>query len=107
MTIRDRDGMLLWRIRVSPRQRELDVHGAAVLRDIHELGLTHVQRVASSRLFLVQGRMSREAVTKTARDLLAEHRRSGFRMVDGWPANEDDPERRGDDDPDRDDTGGE
>jgi len=62
----------LWRIGISPRQAELDAHGCAVIRDVHELGLTHVEQVASSRLFFLQGRVPEANVKRIADLLLAD-----------------------------------
>jgi len=58
-----------WRISISPATNELDAHGHAVLKDVHELSLTHVAQVASSRLFFLQGRAPEDAVQRIA-DLL-------------------------------------
>ncbi len=62
----------LWRIGISPKAPDLDAQGAAVLRDIHELGLTHVRRVAFSRLFLLEGNVPSPAVKRIAGELLAD-----------------------------------
>ena len=62
----------LWRISVSPKRNDLDAHGHAVLHDIHELGLDHVTRVASSRLYLLEGAVPSAAVKRIAEALLAD-----------------------------------
>jgi len=67
-----RNRVSLWRIGISPRQAELDAHGCAVLRDVHELGLTHVEQVASARLFFLEGPVSAAGVKRIADLLLAD-----------------------------------
>ncbi|GMV97792.1 MAG: phosphoribosylformylglycinamidine synthase subunit PurL [Phycisphaerae bacterium] len=62
----------LWRIAVIPKRREWDAHGAAVLKDIHELGMTHVTQVGSGRLYLLQGRLTAAQVERIAADLLTD-----------------------------------
>lgn len=61
-----------WRISVSPKRDDLDVHGHAVLRDIHELGLPHVRSVSTSRLFFLEGQVPSAAVKRIAAELLAD-----------------------------------
>ncbi|HSW45345.1 MAG TPA: phosphoribosylformylglycinamidine synthase subunit PurS, partial [Phycisphaerae bacterium] len=60
------------RITVSPKQADLDSTGAAVLRDVHDLGLARVQRVSASRLFLLEGRLDGGQVERIATELLAD-----------------------------------
>ena len=72
MTTTERAAPALWRVTVSPKQSEVDAQGAATLRDIHELGLPHVQRVATSRLFLLQGELDEETIERIAADLLVD-----------------------------------
>src|SRR5437868_15472541 len=62
----------LWRIAVSPKRSDLDVHGHAVLRDIHDLGLNHVSVVASTRLVLLEGALAPQDVERIARELLSD-----------------------------------
>ena len=64
----------LWRVRISPHVNVLDAHGVAVLRDIHELGLPQVERVASSRLFLLQGPIDEQTAEQIGTQLLSELR---------------------------------
>ena len=61
-----------WRVRIAPRSSTLDVHGAAMLRDIHELGLPHVENVAASRLFLLQGPIGETTVEQIGSALLVD-----------------------------------
>ncbi len=72
MTGSGSDRPTLWRIGVSPREAALDAQGASALRDIHELGLPNVSRVATTRLFLVEGSLAEEAVERIAASLLAD-----------------------------------
>ncbi len=62
----------LWRIHIHPKRRELDAHAAAVLRDIHELGLPHVSQVDSGRIFLIQGDISEANIRRIADELLVD-----------------------------------
>ena len=62
----------LWRISVSARSAANDAHGAAVLRDVHELGLKHVKQVASSRLSLLQGPIAKDVAQRVGEQLLAD-----------------------------------
>ncbi|NLX14043.1 MAG: phosphoribosylformylglycinamidine synthase [Phycisphaerales bacterium] len=62
----------LWRIRIHPKRHELDAHAAAVLHDIHELGLSHVSRVVSGRLFLIQGDIAEPDINRVADELLVD-----------------------------------
>ncbi|HOJ56487.1 MAG TPA: phosphoribosylformylglycinamidine synthase subunit PurS [Phycisphaerae bacterium] len=64
--------MQLWRISVAPKSAALDAHGAAVLKDIHELGRPHVKAVASSRLYLLEGTLPRDQVERIAAQLLVD-----------------------------------
>ncbi|MBP7937321.1 MAG: phosphoribosylformylglycinamidine synthase [Phycisphaerae bacterium] len=62
----------LWRVSVSARSAANDAHGAAVLRDIHELGLKHVTHVASSRISLLQGPIGKDVARRVGEQLLAD-----------------------------------
>src|SRR5690606_26927207 len=70
---RAREATHLWRVTVSPKRQALDAHGNAVLKDVHELGLTHVTQVASSRLYLIEtGEMDAGALAQIGTALLAD-----------------------------------
>lgn len=73
----------LWRITVSPKRAELDSHGAAILRDIHELGLPHVRVVASSRLFLMETDLPETVLERIASLLLADPITESYRLHRG------------------------
>ncbi len=83
MTLAQRAEPILWRIRILPQRRQLDAHGAAMLRDIHELGLDRAERVASSRLFLLQGDLGPETIERIAAELLADPVTEGFSLHRG------------------------
>lgn len=72
MTSIDSSARALWRITVAPKRPELDSHGAAVLRDTHDMGFPHVRSVRSSRLFLLEGALQPELVDRIAGELLAD-----------------------------------
>jgi phosphoribosylformylglycinamidine synthase len=62
----------LWQIRITPRRPELDARGGALLRDVHELGLTGIQRVCTSQIFLLEGPLAESDVERAARELLTD-----------------------------------
>lgn len=62
----------LWRIVIAPRSPELDAHAHAVLKDIHELGLTHVRDVSSRRVFLIESDLAESQVQRIADELLGD-----------------------------------
>ncbi len=72
MTAQTASPATLWRITIAPCRAELDAHGAAVLKDIHELGLTGVTRVSSSRLFFVEGELAPDEAERVAAALLTD-----------------------------------
>jgi len=72
MSLTNQKCSTLLRITISPKRPELDAHGSAILHDIHELGLTHVTKVASGQLFLMQGDMTPETLEHIAADLLSD-----------------------------------
>ncbi len=61
-----------WRIDISNRPGVTDAHGHEILGDIRDLGIGGVGGVASSRIFLVDGPLSREQVIRIAAELLAD-----------------------------------
>ncbi|MDM8004602.1 MAG: phosphoribosylformylglycinamidine synthase subunit PurS [Phycisphaerae bacterium] len=73
----------LWRITVSPKRAELDSHGAAMLRDIRELGLPHVRAVASGRLFLIETDLPEAVLEQIASSLLADPITESYRLHRG------------------------
>ncbi|MHC4441348.1 MAG: phosphoribosylformylglycinamidine synthase subunit PurS [Planctomycetota bacterium] len=72
MSLTNQQCSMLVRITISPKRPELDAHGTDVLRDIHELGLTHVKSVSSCRLFLLQGNLPAETTERIATELLTD-----------------------------------
>ena len=65
-------GASFWRVTISPKRADLDATGAAVLRDVHDLGLSHVRQVAASRLFLLEGPLTAAQVERIAGELLVD-----------------------------------
>ncbi len=61
-----------WHVRVTPRKPLLDGHGRAVLADVRQVGLEHIEAVRSSRLYLLAGRLDAEQVDRIARELLVD-----------------------------------
>ena len=62
----------LYRITVSAADGMVDAHGSAVLKDVHELGESGVTKVASSRLYLLEGPVDQATVTRIASELFAD-----------------------------------
>ncbi len=61
-----------WHIEVRPRDAALDGHGAAVLSDIRQLGLSHIEAVRSSRVYLIEGSLDENGVRSLAELLFAD-----------------------------------
>ncbi|MFQ5590525.1 MAG: AIR synthase-related protein [Phycisphaerae bacterium] len=61
-----------WYVCVRPRTPRLDVHGRDVLTDIHHMGLGHIEAVASSRIYLLMGKLPESAVRMVAKKLLTD-----------------------------------
>ncbi len=74
---------VLWRIRIDPLRPDLDAQGAAVLRSIHELGLTGVTRAAFSRLYLLEGPLAEAQVRRIAEELLTDPITERFSLLRG------------------------
>ena len=83
MTGFDDAGRVLWRIRVDPVRADVDAQGAAVLRSIHELGLTGVTRAAFSRLYLLEGPLPEAQVRRIAGELLTDPITECFSLLQG------------------------
>jgi phosphoribosylformylglycinamidine synthase len=84
----------LWRIHVQPKRRDLDAQGHAILHDIHEMGLSHIEDVAFTRLYLLQGELDEKVVQRIAEELLADpitedfHYETGTQRRDPKPGND-------------------
>ncbi len=61
-----------WSVVVRPRSAALDGHGREVLADVRQLGLTHVERVRSARVYLFRGCLTEADLTLLARALLTD-----------------------------------
>jgi phosphoribosylformylglycinamidine synthase len=75
-----------WHIQVFPKRAELDGRGRSILADVHQLGLTHVVAVRSSRLYFLEGELSPEVVQRIAERLLVDPVAETYRMSAGWTA---------------------
>ena len=74
--------MSLYRIAVEAARPELDGYGAAVLRDLHDLSLPHINGVRVTRLFLLEGDLDASAVERIAAELLADPVAETYSVVD-------------------------
>jgi len=61
-----------WCIRVRPATHMVDAHGRDLLDDVERIGLTHIQRIGSSKVYLLEGRLTDEAVRLIAEELLTD-----------------------------------
>ena len=61
-----------WYVRVRRRTRDLDGHGRDVLADIRQVGLTHIEEVRASRVYLLAGSLSEAHVRLIAEELLTD-----------------------------------
>ncbi len=61
-----------WRVDIVNKPDVTDAHGLGVLGDIRDLGIAHVQAVESSRVFLLDGALSRDQASHIATELLAD-----------------------------------
>jgi len=62
----------VWRVEISFKRPEFDVHGHSVLHDIHDYGLANIRRVASNRLFFLRGDIDQAAAQRIGAELLAD-----------------------------------
>ncbi len=72
-----------WHVEVGPRSASQDAHGRDVLADIRRLGLTHVEGIRSSRLYLFEGLLSESDVGRIAEELLADPVTEAFECREG------------------------
>ena len=68
----DDDAVRYWYVLVRPRMPLLDGHGRDVLADVHQLGLSHIDAVASSKLYFFHGVLSERDVAGIAKQLLTD-----------------------------------
>ncbi|MFQ5462439.1 MAG: phosphoribosylformylglycinamidine synthase subunit PurS [Phycisphaerae bacterium] len=61
-----------WHILVRPREPSLDGHGSAILSDIRQLGLEHVEAVRSSKIYMLVGSLTENDVRALAESLFAD-----------------------------------
>ncbi len=73
-----------WHVRVCPRQNQPDSAGRAVLGDIHQLGLTHIEVVRSEKIYFFTGRLNESDVRLMAEELLADPVAEQFDYREGF-----------------------
>jgi phosphoribosylformylglycinamidine synthase len=78
-----------WHVRVRPRTPQLDGHARAVLADIRQIGLQHVEGVGSSRIYLFAGRLNESDVRLLAEELLADPVAERFGYQEGFAERDD------------------
>ena len=61
-----------WHIHVRPRSPRLDAHGREVLADVRQIGLKHVEAVASSKIYLLAGHLTADDVRLIAEELVTD-----------------------------------
>jgi len=83
MSIAQQASSVLWRIEVSPARPQLDAHGAALLKDVHELGLPHVRQVASSHLYFLEGGLDADGAERIGRELLTDAVTERMQLIRG------------------------
>ena len=73
-----------WHVHVWPRRPELDGHGRDVLADARHVGFAVLRGVHSSKLYFLEGRLSREDVELIARELLTDPVAEECRVGEGF-----------------------
>jgi phosphoribosylformylglycinamidine synthase len=61
-----------WRFEITPKAGFADVHGKGVLEDIHQLGITSVQTVQSTRVYLIEASFDQAFAERVGGELLAD-----------------------------------
>ncbi len=81
-----REGMQAhrWHVRVSPRPALSDPAGRAVLGDIHQLGIKHVNDVRSERIYFFSGHLTESDVRLLAEELLSDPVAERFEYGEGF-----------------------
>ncbi len=75
--------MHLWCVRVRPRSSELDGHARDVLTDVHQLGLAHIERVHSSKIYFLAGELDAATAQNIAAVLLTDPVAEEFEVSPG------------------------
>ena len=83
MTAASGTGSSFWRVTILPKREDLDSTGTSVLRDVHDLGLAHVRRVAAGRLFLLEGKLDAAQAERIAAELLVDPITEEYRFQRG------------------------
>ncbi len=63
---------MIWRVEIRQKSGLLDSAGAAVLKDITDLGITHLDRVSMVSVYLLEGDIGRDDVKKICEELLVD-----------------------------------
>jgi phosphoribosylformylglycinamidine synthase len=61
-----------WRFEITPKAGFVDVHGKGVLEDIHQLGITSVQTMQSTRVYLIEASFDQAFAERVGGELLAD-----------------------------------
>ncbi|UCF34687.1 MAG: phosphoribosylformylglycinamidine synthase subunit PurS, partial [Phycisphaerales bacterium] len=78
------EGINRWCVRVHPRAAELDGHGRDMLADAHQLGLSRIESIRSSKIYFLQGALARDEVTLIASNLLADPVAEKYECMEGF-----------------------
>lgn len=76
-------------VEVRPRTPTLDGHGRAVLHDVRQIGLEHVEGVRTSRVYLLEGSLSEADVRLMASELLTDPVSETFIARQGFSTRDD------------------
>ena len=77
-----------WHVRVFPRPNQPDSAGRAVLGDVHQLGLTHIEEVRSEKIYFFSGRLNESDVRLLAEELLTDPVAERFGYREGFSSRE-------------------
>jgi len=61
-----------WRFEITPKAGYADVHGAGVLDDIYQLGISSVEAVHTARVYLIEADVDEQFADRIGRELLAD-----------------------------------
>ena len=64
--------MRQWRFEITPKAGFADVHGKGVLEDIRQLGITTVEAVHATRVYLIEAEFEQAFAERVGRELLAD-----------------------------------
>jgi len=61
-----------WHVCVRPKNDSLDGHGRTVRSDVRQIGLEHIERIRSGKVYLLAGRLQESDIRLLAKELLAD-----------------------------------